>query len=104
MLVFVTLTTMRDAEPSLDWVAAGTASALSNSYAVSFRVWNYGEINVARISESGVCFYLRTIDAQGAGPTDTVNVYKGRGVGTCSGNTIAALPTVALFWGGWEPP
>jgi hypothetical protein len=25
---------------------------------------NYGEINVARLSESGVCFSLRTIDVQ----------------------------------------
>ena len=100
----ITLISMRNAEPGIDWVAADQASSLANSYAVSFRVWNYGEINVARLSESGVCFYLRTIDAQGAAPTDTVNVYKGRGVGTCSGNTVAGLPTVALFWGGWEPP
>jgi type II secretory pathway pseudopilin PulG len=100
----VTLAMMQTAEPGIDWAPATTSSASSNSYAVSFRVWNYGEINVARMSESGVCFYLRTIDEQGAAPTDTVNVYKGRGVGTCSGNTIASLPTVALYWGGWEPP
>jgi prepilin-type N-terminal cleavage/methylation domain-containing protein len=100
----VTLAMMSEAEPSLDWVAAGTPSSVANAYGVSFRVWNYGEINIARRSESGVCFYLRTIDQQGTAPTDTVNVYKGRGVGTCSGNTIASLPTVALYWGGWQPP
>jgi type IV pilus assembly protein PilA len=100
----VTLATMQAAEPSIGWIAANQASALANDFAVSFRVWNYGEVNVARLSESGVCFYLRSIDAQGAAPTDSVNVYKGRGTGTCSGNTVAALPTVALFWGGWDPP
>jgi hypothetical protein len=51
-----------------------------------------------------VCFYLRTIEVQGAAPSDSTNVYKGRGVGTCSGNTVAALPTVTMFFAGWEPP
>jgi type II secretory pathway pseudopilin PulG len=100
----ITLTDMREAEPGLRWIASNQASSIANRYSVSFRVWNYGEINVARLSESGVCFYLRTIDAQGFAPEDSVNVYKGRGVGTCSGNTIASLPTVALYWGGWDPP
>ena len=92
------------AEPNLDWVASGTASGPANGFSVSMRVWNYGEINVARLSESGVFFYQRTIDTQGTAPTDTVNVYKGRGVGTCSGNTVAALPTVAAFFSGWQNP
>jgi type II secretory pathway pseudopilin PulG len=105
----ITLAMMRDAEPGLDWVGGATASSTANDYSVSFRVWFSAigvsnEVNVARLSESGVCFYLRTIEKQGAAPEDSVNVYKGRGVGTCSGNTVASLPTVALFWGGWEPP
>jgi type II secretory pathway pseudopilin PulG len=97
----LTVADMQAAEPNLGWVGAATASGPGNDYAVSMRVWNYGEINVARLSESGVCFYLRTIDEQGAAPTDTVNVYKGRAVGTCSGNVIAALPSVTLYFGGW---
>jgi prepilin-type N-terminal cleavage/methylation domain-containing protein len=100
----LTIADFAAAEPNLGWVAAGTASAPANDYSVSMRVWNYGEINVARMSESGVCFYLRTIDVQGTAPTDTVNVYKGRGVGTCSGNVVAALPTVAAFFSGWQNP
>lgn len=50
---------------------------------------------------------LRTIDMRGTAPTDTVNVYKGRGLGTCSLNVVAALPTVAAFvsgWSGWQNP
>ncbi len=100
----LTTAQMQTSEPSLGWVDASTASSSANDYAVSFRVWNYGEINVARLSESGVCFYLRTIDVAGVDPEDTVNVYKGRGIGTCSGDMVAALPTVAMFFGGWEPP
>jgi type IV pilus assembly protein PilA len=100
----VTLADMQTAEPSLDWVDAATASSATNNFAVSFRMWDIGEVNVARLSESGVCFYLRTIEVQGAAPSDSTNVYKGRGVGTCSGNTVAALPTVTMFFAGWEPP
>lgn len=100
----LTLVQMQTSEPSLGWVPPATASSSANDFAVSFRVWNAGEINVARLSESGVCFYLRTIDVAGPAPEDTVNVYKGRGLGTCSGNVVAALPTVTMFFGGWEPP
>jgi len=100
----LTVLQMQTSEPSLGWVDPATASSSANDFAVSFRVWDPGEINVARLSESGVCFYLRTIDLAGAAPEDTVNVYKGRGLGTCSGNVVAALPTVAMFFGGWEPP
>ncbi len=93
------------AEPNLGWVPAGTASAASNDFSVSMRVWVTGkEVNVARLSESGVCFYLRTIDEQGFAPEDSVNVYKGRGVGTCSGDVVAGLPTVVTFFSGWQSP
>ncbi len=100
----LTVLRMQTSEPSLGWIDPATASSSANDFAVSFRVWNAGEINVARLSESGVCFYLRTIDITGTAPEDTVNVYKGRGLGTCSGNVVAALPTVTMFFGGWEPP
>jgi prepilin-type N-terminal cleavage/methylation domain-containing protein len=100
----LTIAEMQTSEPSLGWVDQATASSSANDFAVSFRVWDAGEINVARLSESGTCFYLRTIDVAGTAPEDSVNVYKGRGVGTCSGNVVAALPTVTMFFGGWEPP
>ena len=100
----VTVTTMQGAEPNLGWVDAATASGVSNDFAVSMRVWNQSEINVARLSESRVCFFLRTIEDQATAPSGSVNVYKGRGFGTCSGNTIAALPAVTMFFPGWEPP
>ena len=49
---------------------------------------------------------LRTIDVRGSAPTDTVNVYKGRGSDLLP-NVVAALPTVAAFvsgWSGWAEP
>jgi prepilin-type N-terminal cleavage/methylation domain-containing protein len=62
----LTIADFAAAEPNVGWVASGAAPAPVNDYSVSMRVWNYGEINVARLSESGVCFYLRTIDVQRA--------------------------------------
>jgi len=100
----LTIAEMQSSEPSLGWIDAATASSSANDFAVSFAVWDRGEIDVARLSESGVCFYLRTIDVAGLAPEDGVSVYKGRGVGTCSGNVVAALPTVTMFFGGWQPP
>jgi len=101
-LTGIVVADMQTAEPTLGWVDAATASALANEFGVSFSVVGGGQVNVARLSESGVCFYLRSIESQGLAPADSVNVYKGRGVGTCSGNTVAALPTVALYFDGWE--
>jgi prepilin-type N-terminal cleavage/methylation domain-containing protein len=100
----LTPTEMQAVEPSLGWVDSATASSTANGFSISVRVWNESEINVARQSESGVCFYLRTIEELGTAPTGSVNVYKGRGVGTCSGNVVAALPAVTMFFPGWEPP
>lgn len=100
----LTIVEMQSSEPSLGWIDEATASSSANDFAVSFNVWNSGEINVARLSQSGVCFYLRTIDIAGAAPEDSVNVYKGRGVGTCSGNVVGALPTDTTFFAGWQPP
>ena len=97
----VTVARMAAVEPAIRFVTSGTASAASNDYSVSFRVWNYGEVNVARLSRSGVCFYLRTIDEQGTAANDIPSVYRGRATGTCSGNVVAALPTTSVYFPGW---
>lgn len=97
----ITIAEMSAVEPALGFVTAGTASSAANGYSVSFRVFNYGEVNVARISESGTCFYMRTIEAQGPAPTDVPGSYTGRGSVTCSGNTIAGYGTNTTNFPGW---
>jgi type IV pilus assembly protein PilA len=97
----ITIAEMSAVEPSLTFVAAGTASSAANDYAVSFRVFNYGEVNVARLSESGTCYYMRTIDAQGPAPTDVPGSYTGSGSVTCSGDTIAGYSTTSTNFPGW---
>jgi type IV pilus assembly protein PilA len=96
----VTAATMQGAEPSLTFVDAVTPSSSANNYAVSFRVFNYGEVNVARMSASGTCYYMRTIEAQGPAPTDIPGSYRGSG-GTCTGNAVAAYGTNATNFAGW---
>ena len=88
-------------EPSLTLVAGGTASSAANGYSVSFRVWNYGEINAARLSQSGRCYYIRTIDEQGTAASDIPGVYHGYWKNACTGNTIAAFGTTAVNFPGW---
>lgn len=88
-------------EPSLTLVAGGTASSAANGYAVSFRVWNYGEINAARLSQSGRCYYIRTIDKQGAAASDIPGVYHGSWRNACTGSAVAMLGTSAVNFPGW---
>lgn len=97
----ITIAEMSAVEPSIAFASAGTASSLANNLAVSFRVFNYGEVNVARMSESGTCFYMRTIDAQGPAPTDSPGSYTGSGTITCSGDTVAAYSTTSTNFPGW---
>jgi type IV pilus assembly protein PilA len=97
----VTIVEMQATEPSLSFVVAATASSSANGYAVSFRVYNYGEINAARRSESGECFYIRTIDAQGPAIIDVPGTYHGRGAAICTGNAIAGLATTSANFPGW---
>ncbi len=98
----VTDSTMETAEPSLDWVAAGTASSSANSYAISFRVWNSGEVNMASMSESGTCYYIRVIETQGSAAEDIPGTYTGAGIGTCTGTAVANLATTAGNFPGWS--
>jgi Tfp pilus assembly protein PilE len=93
--------TMEAAEPGLSWVAAGTASASGNSYSISFRVWNSGEVNMARMSESGTCYYIRVIETQGSTASDIPGTYMGAGIGTCTGSAVANLATSAANFPGW---
>ena len=97
----ITIAEMSAVEPSITFVGASTASSIANGYAVSFRVFNYGEVNVARLSESGTCYYMRTIDAQGPAPTDVPGSYTGGGTITCSGDTVAAYSTTSTNFPGW---
>ena len=93
---------MQNTEPSLTFIAAGTASSSANNYAVSFRVWNYGEVNMARRSQGGDCYYIRSIDEQGFAVSDIPSTYMGfSSTITCSGNTIAAFGTTPANFGGW---
>ena len=97
----VDATAMNGSEPSLTFVDAATASTAGNNYSPSFRVYNYGEINVARLSASGSCYYIRNIQAQGPAASDVPGTYYGHYVGTCTGNAIAAYGTSTTNFGGW---
>lgn len=97
----VTAAMMGAEEPSVGFVTGATASAAANSYAVSFRVWDATEINVARLSRSDRCYYARTIEVQGAAVTDVPSVYYGFRVGVCTGDSIASMATAAANFPGW---
>ena len=98
----VTPTEMRAAEPALDFRVGSTASSAANAYAVSYRMWNYGEVKLARRSESGTCYYIRTIDRQGTTALDVPGVYAGSATGiVCSGDTISNYATTATRFPGW---
>jgi prepilin-type N-terminal cleavage/methylation domain-containing protein len=98
----VTAATMTAEEPSLAFVDSGTASSTANNYSVSFRVYNYGEINAARLSADGTeCFYMRHIEAQGPAASDIPGTYYGRYTGTCTGDAIAAFGTSSVSFPGW---
>ena len=103
----VTVVEMEAAEPSLDFVIATVTSSATNDYAVSFRMYNYGEVNLARLSESGECYYIRTIDRQGLSAFDVPGVYAGSATpGTalmpaCSGNVVAGFATTTTRFPGW---
>jgi type IV pilus assembly protein PilA len=97
----ITPSDMQAAEPSLTFVAGGTQSSSTNSYAISFQVYNYGEIDAARRSETGICYFVRTIDEQGPSVLDVPGTYYGRGTGFCSGGAVAALATTPTNFVGW---
>jgi type IV pilus assembly protein PilA len=97
----ITLADIQGAEPSVDFVAGATASSTSNDYAVSFRVWNYGEVDMARLSGSGDCYYVRTIDEQGTAPEDVPTTYFGWAGVACTANTVAASVTGPVSFPGW---
>ena len=98
----ITIAAMSAVEPALTFVAAGTPSSAANNYGLSFRVFNYGEVNMARLSESGECFYIRTIEQQGPAPSDVPGVYMGHRNGiACTGNQIAGYGTFPANFMGW---
>ncbi|HSL11037.1 MAG TPA: prepilin-type N-terminal cleavage/methylation domain-containing protein [Actinomycetota bacterium] len=99
----VTVVEMEAAEPSLDFVTRLVGSSAANDYAVSFRMYNYGEVNLARMSESGTCFYIRTIDRQGATALDVPGVYAGADstLASCSGEIVGNFATTAIRFPGW---
>ena len=98
----VTAAGMQGVEPSLTFVDETTASAAGNNFAVSFSVFNYGEVNMARLSASGTCFYIRTIDKQGPAGSDIPGTYYGKASGiACNGQTISGYGTNAIRFNGW---
>ncbi len=98
----ITSAMMQAEEPSLVFVTGATASSAGNGYAVSFRVWDATEINVARRSSSGRCYYARTIETQGVAPTDVPGVYYGfKSAGPCTGDSTATMATLAANFPGW---
>ena len=97
----VTIAEMRDAEPSLRFVPRNQQSSAANDYAVSFRVWNNGEVDMARRSESGDCYYIRTIEQQGFAPSDRPGTYYGWGIATCHGDQVASFGTTPVSFPGW---
>jgi type IV pilus assembly protein PilA len=99
--VAFTAAEMAAEEPSVQFVSGATASAAGNAYAVSFRVWDATEIDVARLSRSGRCYYARTIETQGGAVTDVPGSYFGWRIGVCTGNAIAVFATTAANFPGW---
>jgi type IV pilus assembly protein PilA len=97
----VTAAMMATEEPAISFVGGATASALGNNYAVSFRVWDKTEVDIARLSRSGRCFYARTIETQGAAASDVPGSYYGFWVNACTGDAIAAMGTTAGNFPGW---
>jgi type IV pilus assembly protein PilA len=102
---------MQAAEPAIDYVGPAVVSAATNAYAVSVAVYttlldpDYGEVNMARFSESGRCFYVRVIEVQSAAVlADSPGVYYGwRGgmAATCRGQTISGFGTNVASFPGW---
>jgi type IV pilus assembly protein PilA len=99
--VAITAAQMAAEEPAIQFVSGATASAAGNAYAVSFRVWDSTEIDVARLSRSGRCYYARTIETQGAAASDVPGSYHGWRVGACTGNAIASFGTTVGNFPGW---
>jgi type IV pilus assembly protein PilA len=97
----VTTVEMEDAEPTMVFVSGATASSNGNDYAVSFRVWNGGEVDMARLSSSGDCYYLRAIEQQGTAPEDVPSTYMGWASVACTGNAVAAFVTGPVCFPGW---
>jgi type IV pilus assembly protein PilA len=97
----VTIAEMREAEPTMRFVARNTPSSAANGYAVSFRVWNFGEVDMARLSASGDCYYIRTIEEQGFAPSDEPGTYYGWRSMTCTGDQVASFGTTPVSFPGW---
>ncbi len=98
----VTSPTMQGAEPSLTFVNSATASTAAANYPVSFSVFNYGEVNMARLSAAGDCYYIRAIETQGPAPSDIPSTYYGHANGiSCTGGTISGYSTSVAKFGGW---
>jgi type IV pilus assembly protein PilA len=97
----VTAAMMHAQEPAITFVTGGTASSAANDYAVSFRVWDATEIDAARLSPSGRCYYVRTIETQGVAVTDVPGTYYGFRTGSCTGSAIASMGTLASNFPGW---
>lgn len=97
----VTAVMMHAEEPAITFVTGATASAEANDYAVSFRVWDATEIDAARLSESGRCYYVRTIETQGVAVSDVPGTYYGFRIGGCTGNAIASMGTLPGNFPGW---
>lgn len=103
----ITVVEMEAAEPSLDFVTRLIPSSAANDYAVSYRMFNYGEVNLARLSEGGECYYIRTIDRQGSTALDVPGVYAGSAtpgtafMSACSGEVVGNFATTATRFPGW---
>jgi type IV pilus assembly protein PilA len=96
----VTVTNMTAAEPSLTFAAAGTAStgpsniSIAENAAVDNGVPANQEFSAASLSDSGTCFYLKTVDASGgSGAGYTPGTWYGQGTGTCSGTQANSSAT-----------
>jgi type IV pilus assembly protein PilA len=85
-----TTTALEAVEPSLQYVATGTASAAGNNFAVSVNPISDTEWAAARLSASDTCFYIRD-EATGPGTT------YGSGAGACTG-TQADTSAVDAEW------
>ena len=107
----LTFSDMQAAEPGVDYVGPAVASSDANDFAVSVDVYTtlldpaYGEVNLARLSGSDRCYYVRVIEAQSqAVANDSPGVYYGWRTGmaaTCRGSTISGYGTLAATFPGW---
>jgi len=106
------ITMLNEDEPSLEFVTGATASSAANNDAISTRVFayaavidpDYSELNLAKRSTSGECYYLRQIP-EGSEVGDEPGDWRGHRsaavMPACSGNVVSGFATTVGNFQSW---